>query len=156
MKSTLFATTLLFGFVALLCGCTKRLPESEYLSFYEANCKSEFFRGGVTFYAMPLSADYEKVKWGTPLDSGMRVLFWATPRSNLEFENAFLISKKDSSAVVAFRKSVTFELGAADLFVLSFADKKNGAALYVSNVSHGIGGIEMNLENCDNIRLIEK
>lgn len=139
-----------------LCGCTKYLPESEFLSYYEENCKSEMTRGGITFFAMPLSADYEKAKWGAALDSGMRVLFWATPRTNLSIDDAFLYTKQDSSAVVLFRKSETFELGAADSFVLSFAEQKVGADLHIRNVSHGIGGITMNMKNCNNIRLIEK
>ncbi len=147
---------LMLGLTAFLCSCTKSLPESEFLSYYEGNCKSEMTRGGITFFAMPLSADYEKAKWGAPLDSGMRVLFWATPRSDIEIETAYLLNGKDSSAVILYRKAETFELGASDSYVFSFADRLDKANLKVRNVSHGIGNIEFKLKNCINIRLIEK
>lgn len=149
---------LLFAFCLLvsLCGCTKYLAEPEFLSYYESHCKSELSRGNMTFFAIPLSPDYEKVKWGAPLDSGMRVLFWGVPRSNISFEDAFLYTEQDTSAVVISRKSEAFELGTVDLFVLSFAEKKVDATLYVRNVSRGMGGIEIKLKNCENIRLLEK
>lgn len=156
MKKIPFFAIILLGSVLFLCSCTKYLPESEYLSYYEEHCKSEVRRGDFVFYAISLSADYERVKWGAPLDSGLRVLFGAVPRGDVTFENAFLVDGKDSSAVVLYRKAKTFELGAADSFVLSFADRKDRTTLFVSNVSNGIGGIEMKLKNCNNIRLIEK
>lgn len=147
---------LMLGLTAFLCSCTKSLPESEFLSYYEENCKSEMTRGGITFFAMPLSADYEKAKWGAPLDSGMRVLFWATPRSELSIESAFLLYGGDTSAVVLYRRTQKFEIGSSDSFVLSFDKKFDNADLYVRNVSRGIGNIELELKNCTNIRLIEK
>ena len=156
MKKIPFFAIILLGSVLFLCSCTKYLPESEYLSYYEEHCKSEVRRGDFVFYAISLSADYERVKWGSPLDSGLRVLFGAVPRADLSFGNAFLVDENDTSAVVLFRKISTFELGAADSFVLSFADKKDRAKLFVRDVSNGIGGIEIKLKNCNNIRLIEK
>lgn len=156
MKTIVKFFILLLALSLFLCSCTKSLPESEFLSYYEENCKTEYTRGGITFYAMLLSSDYEKAKWGAPLDNGMRVLFWATPRSDLSIENATLYAGSDSSDVVLFRKAQTFELGATDSFVLSFAERNEWSKLYVRNVSQGIGGIEMELKNCKNIRLIEK
>lgn len=146
----------IFCLLVSLCGCTKYLDASEFLSYYESHCKSELGRGNMTFFAMPLSPDYEKAKWGAPLDSGKRVLFWSTPRSDISFEDAFLYAKQDTSAVVISRKSEAFELGTADLFVLSFAEKYVDATLYVRKVSRGVGDVEMNLKNCENIRLREK
>jgi hypothetical protein len=104
---------------------------------------------------LALTPDYERVKWGAPLDSGMRVVFGATPRSDLSFETAFLISERDTAEVIVKRKMKTFELGVADMFVLSFANRRDGAKLRLKNVSHGIGGVELELKNCKNIRLVE-
>lgn len=138
-----------------LCSCTKRLPESEFLSYYEEHCKTKMSQGGITFYAMPLSVDYERVKWGNPLDSGFRVIFNAYPRTDLIFENAFLITKKDTSAVVLYRKIKTYELGNSDSFMFVFSEKKENAKIFVNNINNRIGNIEIDLKNCNNIRLIE-
>ena len=104
---------------------------------------------------MALTSDYEQAKWGAPLDSGMRVIFGASPRSDLSFETAFLISGRDTAGVIVSRKMRTFELGTADMFVLIFVDRMDGATLRLKNVSYGIGNIEIELKDCRNFRLKE-
>lgn len=104
---------------------------------------------------MTLTPDYEKAKWGAPLDSGMRVVVGASPRSDLTFEGAILINGSDTSEVILLRKMQTFEIGSADMFVLSFANRMDGSKLRLRNVSHGIGGVDIELKNCNNIRLVE-
>lgn len=146
---------LALGATVLLMGCETRIPKEDYVAYYDEKCKTEMERSGVRFFAIPLTYDYEIAKWGTPLDSGMRVVVGATPRSDLSFEDAFLIRGKDTTGVVLTRKMQTFELGAADMFVLSFADRIPGAKLRLKNVSQGIGGVEIELKNCQKIRLEE-
>ncbi len=146
------------AFIAVLClwGCSVKVPRDEFVAYYEKKCKTEIERSGIHFFAMALTPDYELAKWGTPLDSGMRVVFGASPRSDLSFETAFLISGRDTADVIVSRKMQTFEIGAADMFVLSFVDRMDGAKLRLKNVSHGIGSVEIELKNCKNIRLVEK
>jgi hypothetical protein len=147
----------LFALLAVffLWGCSVEVPRDEYVAYFDKNCKAEVDRSGIHFFALALTPDYEQVKWGAPLDSGMRVVFGATPRSDLSFETAFLISERDTAEVIVSRKMKTFELGVADMFVLSFANRRDGAKLRLKNVSHGIGGVELDLKNCKNIRLVE-
>ena len=85
----------------------------------------------------------------------MRVVIGATPRSDLTFENAVLIDGSDTTEAILQRKMQTFEIGSADMFVLSFADRMDGAKLRLRNVSQGIGGVDIELKNCNNIRLVE-
>ena len=139
----------------LFLGCDKHVPREDYIAYYDEHCKTELEQSGVRFFAMPLTRDYEIVKWGAALDSGMRVIVGAVPRSDLSFEDAFLIRGKDTTGVVLMRKMQTFELGAADMFVLSFAARVPGAKLRLKNVSQGIGGVELELKNCQKIRLEE-
>lgn len=146
---------LAFLAVIVLWGCSVDIPKDEYVAYYDKNCKTDVERSGIHFFAMALTPDYEWAKWGTPLDSGVRVVFGASPRSDLSFETAFLISGRDTADVIVSRKMQTFEIGAADMFVLSFADRMDGAKLRLKNVSHGIGGVEIELKNCNNIRLVE-
>ena len=147
----------LFALLAVffLGGCSVEVPRDEYVAYFDKNCKAEVDRSGIHFFALALTPDYEQVKWGAPLDSGMRVVFGATPRSDISFETAFLISERDTAEVIVSRKMKTFELGVADMFVLSFANRRDGAKLRLKNVSHGIGGVELELKNCKNIRLVE-
>ena len=142
--------------VCHLWGCCTEIPKEEFVAFYDKKCKSEINRSGVNFFAIALTPDYERAKWGQALDSGMRVIFGATPRSNLTFEDAFLTDGSDTLNVILHRKIQTFEIGSADMFVLSFANQMNEAKLRLRNVSHGIGGIEIKLKDCRNIRLKEK
>lgn len=142
--------------VFILWGCSVEVPRDEYVAYFDKNCKTEIERSGIRFFALALTPDYERAKWGSPLDSGMRVVFGATPRTDLSFDTAFLISERDTAEVIVKRKIQTFELGVADLFVLCFADRRDGAKLRLKNVSHGIGGVELELKNCKNIRLVEK
>lgn len=141
--------------VFILWGCSVEVPRDEYVAYFDKNCKAEVDRSGIHFFALALTPDYEQVKWGAPLDSGMRVVFGATPRSDLSFETAFLISERDTAEVIVSRKMKTFELGVADMFVLSFANRRDGAKLRLKNVGHGIGNVEIELKNCKNIRLVE-
>ncbi|MBP5441537.1 MAG: hypothetical protein J6Y14_11635 [Fibrobacter sp.] len=141
--------------VFILWGCSVEVPRDEYVAYFDKNCKTEIERSGIHFFALALTPDYERAKWGSPLDSGMRVVFGATPRTDLSFDTAFLISERDTAEVIVKRKMQTFELGVADMFVLSFADRRDGAKLRLKNVSHGIGGVELELKNCKNIRLVE-
>jgi hypothetical protein len=141
--------------VFLLWGCSIEIPKEDFVAYYDENCKTEIERSGIKFFAMALTPDYEKAKWGTRLDSGMRVVVGATPRSDLSFEGAILVDGSDTSEVVLQRKMQTFEIGSADMFVLSFADRMDGAKLRLRNVSQGIGGVEIELKNCNNIRLVE-
>ena len=85
----------------------------------------------------------------------MRVIVGATPRSDLSFESSILINGADSSVVVLQRKMKTIELGSAYMFVLSFADRMDGAKLRLKNVSRGIGNVEIELKDCRKIRLKE-
>lgn len=149
---------LILAFIAItvLWGCSVEVPKDEYVSYYDKKCKTVIERSGIHFFALALTPDYEQAKWGSPLDSGMRVVLGATPRTDLSFETAFLISERDSVEVTVKRKMQTFELGVADMFVLSFANRRDGAKLRLKNVSHGIGGVEIELKNCRNIRLKEK
>lgn len=142
--------------VLFLLGCSVEVPRDEFVAYYDKKCKTEIERSGIHFFAMALISDYELAKWGAPLDSGMRVIFGASPRSDLSFETAFLISGRDTANVIVSRKMQTFEIGAADMFVLSFADRMDGAKLRLKNVSHGIGSVEMKLMDCRNFRLKEK
>ncbi len=104
---------------------------------------------------MSLTPDYENAKWGAPLDSGMRVVVGASPRCDLTFEGAILVNGFDTSEVILQRKMQTFEIGSADMFVLSFANRMDGSKLRLKNVSHGIGGVEIKLKDCTNIRMVE-
>ncbi len=148
-----FFLALLMG--VLLWNCSVEVPKDEFVAYFDKNCKTEIERSGIIFFAIAMTPDYEMAKWGASLDSGMRVVVGATPRTDLSFENAFLIKGRDSAEVVLQRKMQTFEIGAADMFVLSFADRMDGAKLRLKNVSHGIGGVEIELKDCNNIRLVE-
>lgn len=139
----------------LFWGCSVEIPKEDFVAYYDKKCKTEIERSGVHFFAMALTSDYEQAKWGAPLDSGMRVIFGASPRSDLSFETAFLISGRDTAGVIVSRKMRTFELGTADMFVLIFVDRMDGATLRLKNVSYGIGNIEIELKDCRNIRLKE-
>ena len=138
-----------------LWGCYVEIPREDFVAYYEKKCKTEKKQSGINFFAIALTPDYEKVKWNIPLDSGMRVIVGATPRSDLSFESSILINGADSSVVVLQRKMKTFELGSADMFVLSFADRMDGAKLRLKNVSRGIGNVEIELKDCRKIRLKE-
>lgn len=140
----------------LLWGCTVEVPKDEFVASFDKNCRTEIERIGIHFFALALTPDYERAKWGAPLDSGMRVVFGATPRTDLSFNTAFLISERDTAEVVVSRKMQTFEIGSADMFVLGFAKRMDGAMLLLKDVSHGIGSIEMKLMDCRNFRLKEK
>jgi hypothetical protein len=144
----------LFAFFLFL-GCSVEIPKEDFVAYYDKKCKTEKEHSGIIFFAIALSPDYEKAKWGVPLDSGMRVVVGATPRSDLSFESSILINGADSSVVVLQRKMKTFELGSADMFVLSFADRMDGAKLRLKNVSRGIGNVEIELKDCRKIRLKE-
>lgn len=139
----------------LLVGCKVEIPKDEYVAYYEKECGTEVVRSGIHFRAIPLSPDYEKVKWGSPLDSGMRIVLGAFPRSGLSFDDALLIREDDTLHVVVTGKMQTFEIGSADMFVLGFTERVQKAKLYLRNVGNGIGGIEMNLKDCSNIRVEE-
>lgn len=145
---------LLMGVV--LWGCSVEVPKDEFVAYFDKNCKTEIERSGIVFFAIAMTPDYEMAKWGASLDSGMRVVVGATPRTDLSFENALLISGRDTVDAIVSRKMQTFEIGSADMFVLSFAERMDGAKLRLKNVSHGIGGVEIELKNCRNIRLKEK
>lgn len=138
-----------------LWGCSVEIPREDFVAYYNKKCKTEVERSGLRFFAMSLTPDFENVKWGAPLDSGMRVVVGASPRSDLTFEGAVLINGSDTSEVILQRKMQTFEIGSADMFVLSFANRMNGAKLRLKNVSHGIGGVEIKLKDCTNIRIVE-
>ena len=149
-----FFLALLMG--VLLWNCSVEVPKDDFVEYFDKNCKTEIERSGIVFFAIAMTPDYEMAKWGASLDSGMRVVVGATPRTNLSFENALLISGRDTAEAVVTRKMQTFEIGSADMFVLSFAERMDGAKLRLKNVSHGIGGVEIELKNCRNIRLKEK
>lgn len=146
---------LALSLVVILCSCSVDIPKDEFVSYYETNCKAEKDFSGIHFFAIALTPDYEKAKWGNALDSGMRVIVGAVPRSGLTFENAILIDGSDTTEAILQRKMQTFEIGSADMFVLSFAERMDGAKLRLRNVSQGIGGVEIKLKNCNNIRLVE-
>ena len=141
--------------IFLLWGCSVEIPKEDFVAYYDENCKTEIERSGIKFFAMALSPDYEKAKWGDPLDSGMRVVVGATPRRDLFFEGAIMVDGPDTTEAILQRKMQTFEIGSADMFVLSFAERMDGAKLRLRNVSRGIGGVEIKLKNCNNIRLVE-
>lgn len=141
--------------VFLLWGCSVEIPKEDFVAYYNKNCKTEIERSGISFFAMSLTSDYENVKWGAPLDSGMRVVVGTSPRSDLTFEGAILVNGSDTSEVILQRKIQTFEIGSADIFVLNFTNRMDGAKLRLKNVSHGIGGVEIKLKDCTNIRMIE-
>lgn len=149
-----FFLALLMGVV--LWGCSVEVPKDEFVAYFDKKCKTEIERSGIHFFALAMTPDYEMAKWGASLDSGMRVVVGATPRTDLSFENAFIISGRDTVDAIVSRKMQTFEIGSADMFVLSFAERMDGAKLRLKNVSHGIGGVEIELKNCRNIRLKEK
>jgi hypothetical protein len=149
-----FFLALLMG--VMLWGCSVEVPKDEFVAYFDKNCKTEIERSGIVFFAIAMTPDYEMAKWGASLDSGMRVVVGATPRTDLSFENAFIISGRDTVDAIVSRKMQTFEIGSADMFVLSFAERMDGAKLRLKNVSHGIGGVEIELKNCRNIRLKEK
>lgn len=149
-----FFLALLMGVV--LWGCSVEVPKDEFVAYFDKNCKTEIERSGIIFFAIAMTPDYEMAKWGASLDSGMRVVVGATPRTDLSFESALLISGRDTAEAIVSRKMQTFEIGSADMFVLSFAERMDGAKLRLKNVSHGIGGVEIELKNCRNIRLKEK
>lgn len=136
-----------------LAGCSVELQKTEYISYYEEQCRTSVSRNGMVFSAMPLTADYETVKWGAPLDSGMRVVFWIEPYSGASFDTAFLVDGNDTSALASFRQIESFELKTVDSFVLGFAEKHDKAKLIVKNVGNGIGNVEFKIKNCQNIRL---
>lgn len=139
----------------LFWGCSVEIPREDFVAYYDKKCKTEKVHSGINFFALALTSDYEKAKWGAPLDSGMRVVVGAAPRSDLSFESSILIKGTDSSEVILQRKMQTFELGSADMFVLSFAGRLDGAKLLLKNVSHGIGNVEIELKDCRKIRLKE-
>lgn len=139
----------------LLWGCSVEIPKEDFVTYYNKNCKTEIERSSIRFFAMSLTPDYENAKWGAPLDSGMRVVVGASPRSDLTFEGAILVNGFDTSEVILQRKMQTFEIGSADMFVLSFANRMDGSKLRLKNVSHGIGGVEIKLKDCTNIRMVE-
>ena len=155
MRTGALAGLSLLMVLFLLAGCEVEIPEDEYVAYYEKECGTEVVRSGIHFRAIPLSPDYEKVKWGSPLDSGMRVVLGAFPRSDLSFEDAFLTRGDDTLHVVVKNKMQTFEIGAADMFVLGFAERVRKAKLYLRNVGRGIGGVEIELKDCSNIRVEE-
>lgn len=140
----------------LLVGCKVQVPKDEYIAYYEKECKTEVVRSGMHFRAILLSPDYEKVKWGSPLDSGMRVVLGVFPRSGLSFDDAFLVKDNDTLNVVVKDKMQTFELGSADMFVLGFAERVRMSKLYLRNVDHGIGNVEIDLKDCSNIFVDER
>lgn len=149
-----FILALLVG--VLLWGCTVEVSKDEFIAYFDKKCKTEIEHSGINFFAIALTPDYEKVKWGIPLDSGMRVVVGAIPRRNLAFESAILIKGTDTSEVILQRKMYTFELGSADMFVLSFANRMDGAMLRLKNVNQGIGNVDIKLKDCRDIRLDEK
>ena len=149
-----FFLALLTG--AVLWGCSVEIPEGDYVAYFDKNCKTEVDRSGTHFFALGLTPDYERAKWVVPLDSGRRVDVGATPRSDLSFESALLVKGGDTLEVVLTRKMQTFEVGSADMFILGFAGRLDGAELYLRNVGHGIGGVKMKLKDCNNIRLEKK
>jgi len=151
-----FCQMKIFCIVSLLCGCSSYVSEQDFITDFEKKCKSEIVRGGIHFFAMALTPEYELAKWGTRLDMGERVLFWAIPRSDVSFENAILSDGKDSSAVMAYRKVESFEIGTADSYVLVFPNKFGKSFLYIKNLSAGLGNVEFKLKNCTNIHLIKK
>lgn len=141
--------------LSLLVGCKVEIPRDEYIAYYEKECRTEIVRSGIHFRAIPLSPDYEKVKWGSPLDSGMRVVLGFFPRSNMSFDDAFLVKDDDTLNVVLKSKMQTFELGSADMFVLGFAERVQNSKLYLKNVDHGIGNVEIDIKDCSNLRVEE-
>ena len=146
-----FFLALLMG--AVLWNCSVEIPEGDYVAYYDRRCKVETERSGIHFFALALTPDYERAKWGAPLDSGMRVVVGMTPRSDLTFENSLLVKGSDTLETILKRKMQTFEVGSADMFVLDFAGRLDGAKLYLKNVGRGIGGVKMKLKDCNNIRL---
>lgn len=144
-----------FFVLFLLVACKEEVPRDEYVAYYEKECATEVVRSGIHVRAIPLSPDYEKVKWGNPLDSGMRVVLGFFPRSDLSFDEAFLVKGNDTLNVVLKNKTQTFELGSADMFVLGFAERVLNSRLYLRNVGRGIGGVEIKLKDCSNIRVEE-
>ena len=68
-----------FFVLFLLVACKVEVPRDEYVAYYEKECATEVVRSGIHVRAIPLSPDYEKVKWGNPLDSGMRVVLGFSP-----------------------------------------------------------------------------
>ena len=155
MRTGALAGLSLLMVLFLLVGCKVEIPKDEYVAYYEKECGTEVVRSGIHFRAIPLSPDYEKVKWGSPLDSGMRIVLGAFPRSGLSFDDALLIREDDTLHVVVTNKMQTFEIGAADMFVLGFAERVRKAKLYLRNVGRGIGGVEIELKDCSNIRVEE-
>lgn len=137
----------------LIAGCSKKLPRSEFIPYYEKNCRTQISRDGTMFAAMPLTADYEAAKWGAPLDSGMRVLLWIEPFSGKSLETAFLVVGRDTAHAVSIRKMESFELRTVDSFVLGFPKKLAGAKLHVRNVGNEIGSVDIALKECGQIRL---
>jgi len=140
----------------ILASCSKELPREALLPYYEKKCETQVTQGGFEFAALPLTADYEKAKWGIALDSGFRVLFWARPRTDASFREAFLIANGDTLRPVTYRKSPVFETGNTDAFVFAFVKRPENATLHIQDFGSGPGNVKFELKECANIRLREE
>lgn len=139
-----------------MIGCTKEYSPDEYISVYNSQCKTELKQGNTRFFAMPMSEDYEIAKWGSILDSGMRVLLWVTPKSEISFEQVYLEKKENRYNVISMSKMKSFELDGSDTFILAFAEEIDSPVLHIKGISNGIGNVALNLKDCNKIRLVGK
>ena len=139
--------------LALLVGCSKELPSSEFLQYYEKECRTQISHDGIKFVAMPLSSDYEVAKWGVPPDSGMRVLLWMEPFSGMSLEGATLVVGDRAVPAVSIRKTESFELKTVDSYVIAFPEKGDKAKLLLKNVGKGIGNVKIGMKECGHIHL---
>lgn len=153
MENVVIKKTLVLIPLLLLVGCSSKYSLDEYVPAYNSLCKTEKAQGGIRFFAMPLSEDYEVAKWGMMLDSGMRVLLWAVPKSHVAFEQVFLESEGLKVDLVSMSKMRNFELDSPDMFVLVFPEKLKKSTLHVRGISDGIGNITLDLKDCSGIRL---
>lgn len=138
-----------------LLGCSGRIPEKEFVAYYEKHCKTEASRGGVVFSALPASSDYERLKWAYEPDSGFRVLLWTSARTGASHGDVFLLSGGDTLRPVAERKAPVFETGNTDAYIFAFPHRVIGAELNAFDFGQGSGHLRFHLKDCSRIRVEE-
>lgn len=155
MKKIRFLCLIIAGcfFASSFISCSTDVSKENYITYYDSHCTQTVNMGGFEFKAMALNSDYEMIKWGTPLDSGQRVLFWVYPRSEGFFKEVFLTSDQDTIKNLAFSKIPLFEMGNTDSFVIAFPTGVKKAKLHVQNYNDKVGNVVILLKDCQNIRI---
>ncbi len=142
----------------LLGACSKEYPPGEFVARYEKDCSTSVLRGDFRLTAMPFSESYERAKWGAPLGEGKRVVVSVHPKAGVEFDGVFLVGGADTFPAVLQRRIGTFETGNTDIFSMVFEHFPEEhfpekAKLFLKNVDHGIGTVEIPLKNCSGLEL---